>query len=123
VAVSGFISSEEELYAIFDGIDVFCYLLPGGLTARRASVLAAAASGKPVVVNAPEDSNALNHHRLFKTLIGGGQLRLIPTGAGITEVAEAVLEARRATIDPANLATEIDALWDDVIARIDGAGR
>ncbi|MHA7774546.1 glycosyltransferase [Roseibium sp. M-1] len=119
VAVSGFIDSEEELYAIFEEIDVFCYLLPGGLTARRASVLAAAASGKPVVVNAPQDGTALNHHRLFQRLIAGGQVRLIPTDAGAAEAAEAVLEAGRTEIVPADLSAEIDALWDDVIARVD----
>jgi len=123
VAVSGFIGTEEELFAIFREIDVFCYLLPDGLTARRGSVLAAAASGKPVVVNAPLGETALSHHRLFRQLIENGGIQLIPAGADIGQAADAVLTAREKDIRPTDFAGEISALWEDVIAKIDGKAR
>lgn len=122
VAVSGFIETEAELFAIFREIDVFCYLLPGGLTARRASVLAAATSGRPVVVNAPADDDALAHHRLFQRLIDGGQLRLIATDADTAMAADAVVAASRENIPPPDLAQATDELWRDVVARIDSDG-
>ncbi|POF34313.1 glycosyltransferase [Roseibium marinum] len=123
VAVSGFIGSEAELFAIFGEIDVFCYLLPGGLTARRGSVLAAAASGKPVVVNAPANSSALEHHRLFQRLIETRGIQLIPTGADAGEAADAVLKARWTKIETTDPTGEIDALWRDLIAKIDDCVR
>ncbi len=120
VAVSGFIDSEEDLFAIFKEIDVFCYLLPGGLTARRGSVLAAAASGNPVVVNAPANPKALAHHRLFQRLIDNGSIQLVPTEAGASEAADAVLAVRQIGVTATDLGEEIDALWQDVVAKIDG---
>ncbi|PVB60673.1 glycosyltransferase [Labrenzia sp. 011] len=123
VAVSGFIESDAELFAIFGEIDVFCYLLPDGLTSRRGSILAAAASGKPVVVNAPANPGALDHHRLFQRLIETGGLRLIPTGANAGAAAEAVLTAGQATSGATDLAGEIDALWRDAVAKIDACVR
>ncbi|WP_428643050.1 glycosyltransferase [Roseibium sp.] len=119
VAVSGFIGSEEELFAIFQEVDVFCYLLPGGLTARRGSVLTAAASGKPVVVNAPSSRTALAHHSLFQRLIETGSIQLVPTDAGIPATADAVLTAQGKDIGPSDIASEVDRLWDDVIIRMD----
>ena len=50
VLVTGYIEDAGRLAGIFGQIDVFCYPFAEGLTARRASVLAAALSGKPVVV-------------------------------------------------------------------------
>ncbi|MES0883039.1 glycosyltransferase family 1 protein [Roseibium sp. SCP14] len=119
VAVSGFIESPEELFAIFNEIDVFFYLLPGGLTSRRASVLAAALSGKPVVVNAPDHDDALDHHHLFEKLIETGCLQLIPTNADIGTAAEAILAARQTEIGQIPFNAEIEQLWDDVLSRID----
>jgi len=122
VAVSGFIETEAELFAIFREIDVFCYLLPGGVTARRASVLAAAISGRPVVVNAPANTDALAHHRLFQRMIDGGQLRLIATDADTAMAADAVLAASRERVVQPDLVRETDDLWQDVVARIDNNG-
>ncbi|KZM49971.1 glycosyltransferase [Labrenzia sp. OB1] len=123
VAVSGFIESDAELFAILREVDVFCYLLPDGLSSRRGSVLAAATSGKPVVVNAPASPGTLDHHRLFRRLIETGSIRLIPTGADAAAAAEAVLKARQADARTTGLAGEIDALWCDVVAKIDACLR
>lgn len=118
VAVSGFVESAEELFAIFQEVDVFCYLLPDGLSSRRASVLAAAASGKPVVVNAPRRDNSFDHHRLFQKLIEAGGIRLVPTDSDVVALADAVMTANQSekTQVPFNQGSE--ELWNDVLLTI-----
>ncbi|MBW9114069.1 glycosyltransferase [Rhizobium cauense] len=120
VIVTGYVANAEELFGIFRQIDVFCYLFSEGLTARRASVLAASFSGKPVVVNAPRRHDALNHHRLFQKLIDRGAIRLVETQADVGAMANAVLEAARGGIVPIDAMAEVDTLWNSVIDIIDG---
>ena len=50
VVVSGYVASPEELFGLFDEVDAFVYVLPEGLTARRASILACVQAGRPVIV-------------------------------------------------------------------------
>lgn len=119
VLVTGYIEGEGELAAVFAEIDVFCYLFAEGLTARRGSVLAAALSGKPVVVNAPVEAEALDHHGLFQKLIAGGIVRLVPTKADIPTVAAAVLAASRESVEALDPQLEIDALWQAILTRIE----
>ncbi|MEM9633943.1 MAG: glycosyltransferase [Pseudomonadota bacterium] len=119
VAVSGFVESPEELFAIFQEVDVFCYLLPDGLSSRRASVLAAAASGKPVVVNAPRRDNSFEHHRLFQQLIDTGGIRLVPTDADVITLADEVSAASQSERIQFPFNPEAQELWNDALRAID----
>ena len=118
VTVSGYVASAPELYALFAEVDVFVYPLSEGLTARRASVLAAAMSGRPVVVSAPARADALEHHALFRALQRQGGLQFAPRGASAAALADAVLAARGLPPRPIRPADEIEALWRDVADRL-----
>lgn len=120
VVVTGYVAGEEELAAIFRQVDVFCYLFPEGLTSRRGSVLAAALSGRAVVVNAPSAPDALAHHGLFRRLIETGAIRLVPNRADIAAVAEAVLSSAHEPIAPLDAEAEMTELWREICTRIDG---
>lgn len=120
VLVTGFVAGDDELAGIFEAVDVFCYIFAEGLTARRGSVLAAALSGKPVVVNAPEHDDALEHHRLFARLIEAGFIRLVPLKADTKTVAEAVVAAKSSAPNALSAEAEIATLWQDIVLRIDG---
>ena len=100
---------------------MFCYLFPEGLTARRGSVLAAALFGKPVVVNAPARSDALEHHGLFQRLLATGAIRLVDTHADIPAVADAILEATRNTPEKLDFHAEIETVWQTIVDTIDHA--
>ena len=117
--VTGYIAGESELFAIFREIDVFCYLFPEGLTSRRGSVLAAALFGKPVVVNAPENAGALDHHGLFRRLLATGALRLVATHADIPTVAQAVLDAHRQAPEVLDFHAEIEGVWQAIVETVD----
>src|SRR5690606_15556429 len=59
VTVTGYVKGAAELYGLFAEVDVFLYPLSEGLTSRRASVQAAALSGKPIVASAPARADSL----------------------------------------------------------------
>lgn len=117
VLVTGFVAGDDELAGLFAEIDVFCYAFAEGLTARRGSVLAAALSGKPVVVNAPERPDALSHHRLFERLIAAGRIRLVPVDADVATLAAEVLAARSTDIGGLAAEEEVALLWQDIATR------
>ncbi|OWW04833.1 glycosyl transferase family 1 [Rhizobium sp. R72] len=119
VAVTGYVAGAEELFGIFNEVDVFCYLFSEGLTARRASVLAASFSGKPVIVNGPKRRDALFHHDLFRKLIDGGAIRLVDNRADADMMAEAVLKASRSNVASFDAKAEVDALWGTVVDALD----
>ncbi|RDJ05714.1 glycosyltransferase [Rhizobium grahamii] len=119
VTVTGYVEDAEDIYGILNHVDVFCYLFSEGLTARRASVLAASFSGKPIVVNAPRQRSAFAHHSLFRKLIDLGAVRLVPTEAGVGTVAEAVSKAARGGFASLDATAEIGALWGSVIDTLD----
>jgi len=114
VLVTGYVETDSQLFALFDHVDLFCYVFSEGLTSRRGSVLAAALSGKPVVVNAPESADALEHHVLYRSLVEAGAIRLVPTGADVEEVASAAAEALTRPAPPLDRGSQIDAVWHDV---------
>ncbi|MEK1894395.1 MAG: glycosyltransferase, partial [Rhizobium sp.] len=120
VTVTGYVANAEELFGIFKHVDVFCYLFSEGLTARRASVLAASFSGKPVVVNAPRQPDAVAHHGLFRKLINGGAIRLVDTRADADAMADAALAASQSPVASIDAKAEVDALWSAVIDALDG---
>lgn len=119
VEVTGYVATAEELYGLFAEVDVFLYPLSEGLTSRRASVLAAALSGRPVVVSAPERADSVDHHPLFKALLKRGTIQLAPRGASAGALADAVLAARATPARPLTEASAIDAVWDAAIARLE----
>ncbi|QCI63696.1 glycosyltransferase [Phreatobacter stygius] len=121
VVVSGYVADDAELFALFDQVDVFLYVFAEGLTSRRASVLAAAASGRPVVVNAPRAAGAFDHHPTYLRLLDDGRLRLVPTDASIDVVAEAVVAARDARLSAGTVDEE--AAWRDALDAVDGGLR
>lgn len=119
VDVTGYIQSAAELYGVFAEVDAFAYPLTEGLTSRRASVQAAALSGRPVVVSAPERADSLAHHRLLKTLIASGTVQLVPRHADPAAFADAILATRGLPLQPLAAKREIDALWREVAGAFD----
>ena len=115
VDVSGYVASAEDLYGVFAEVNAFLYPLSEGLTSRRASVLAAALSGRPVVVSAPALPESLAHHRLFRSLLAEGTIQLVPRQASAAVLADAVLATRRVNSQPIAATEEIDAVWGDLI--------
>lgn len=111
VLVTGYVDDDRQLFAIFEQVDVFCYVFPEGLTSRRASVLAAALFGKPVVVNAPVRDDALQHHTLYRKLIAARAVHLVPTEADAEAVADAVEIVATVAPERLDLAAEIDEVW------------
>jgi glycosyltransferase involved in cell wall biosynthesis len=105
VIVTGYIAGTDELFAIFEQIDVFLFLFPEGLTARRSSVIASLQSNRPVVVSEPLSLDEFSHHDGFKALIADGALSFVARGASVDEIADRLLasagqETRgRASID------------------------
>ncbi len=91
VTVTGYVDSEEELFAIFDRVRVFLYIFPEGLTARRSSVLASVQSGRPVVVSEPTVKGEFAHHRGYTGLIESGALTLLPSSATVEDTANLIL--------------------------------
>lgn len=111
VVVSGFIASEAELFGLFEQVDAFCYSLSEGLTARRASIIASAQSGRPIVVTAPQDAHEFDHHPRFRDLVARGAIILVPRDADDDAYADAVLAAARAPGDAHDF--DFDGWWRD----------
>jgi glycosyltransferase involved in cell wall biosynthesis len=111
VIVSGYVASDAEVFGLFDVVDVFCYHLSEGLTARRSSIMACAQSGKPVVVTAPEDAHEFDHHPRFRDLVAQGAIVLVPQGASDADYANAVFAAARRPAS--DVPFDFDAWWRD----------
>jgi glycosyltransferase involved in cell wall biosynthesis len=116
VIVSGFVASNAEMFGLFDEVDVFCYQLSEGLTARRASIIAAAQSGKPIVVTAPADVHEFDHHPRFRDLIAQGAILLVPRGATDEDYGRAIVAAVRQP--PHAVPFDFDAWWRDTAKAI-----
>ncbi|WP_227439574.1 hypothetical protein [Methylobacterium sp. W2] len=102
VVVSGYVASPEDLFGLFDEVDAFVYVLPEGLTARRASILACVQAGCPVIVTEPARADEFDHHPRFRALLTGGAIILAPGGAGPETYADLALAASaRPTLPPA----------------------
>lgn len=122
VLVTGYIGSDEDVFAALNEVDVFCYKFHEGLTSRRGSVLAAALTGHVVVCNAPATSTALDHHGLFRALISNGNIVLCPHEADKTAMAAAVRAAGTRT-PPAtfDIDHQLAIVWSDILATVDKA--
>ncbi|AYD02578.1 glycosyltransferase [Neorhizobium sp. NCHU2750] len=119
VMVTGYIATDEEVFAACREVDIFCYRFSEGLTARRGSVLAAALAGRTVVTNAPEDPASLDHHRLFKSLIDNGNVVICPHDADAPTMAKAVRRVIGQTPAALDMNVEVTALWASIIDRLD----
>jgi glycosyltransferase involved in cell wall biosynthesis len=110
VVVTGYVDTEEELFALFDRIGVFLFHFPEGLTARRSSVIACLQSNRPVVVSAPQSRNEFLHHAGLTALIDSGALSFVPRSASADEIADQLLAAagRGRTASPA---INFDSWW------------
>jgi glycosyltransferase involved in cell wall biosynthesis len=93
VIVTGYVASDHEVFGLFKELDVFCYPLDEGITARRSSILAGVQSGKPLVVTGPAEADEFDHHPRFKELIDRGAIALVPRGEGADAYAEAIVAA------------------------------
>lgn len=119
VEITGYVRSAEELYGLFSEADAFLYPLTEGMTSRRASVQAAALSGRPVIVTAPQRADSLAHHGLLKALVANGIIQFVPRTASAATMADAVLATRGLPPRPLAVSREIDAVWRDVVAALD----
>ncbi|MBN8938745.1 MAG: glycosyltransferase [Rhizobiales bacterium] len=117
VLVTGYVAEDAEVFGLFDQVDVFLYAFAEGLTSRRASVLAASASGRPLVVNAPREADAFDHHPTYLRLLREGRLRLAPTDATVEDLALAVMAARDAGLPTGSI--DEPAAWRDALAVVD----
>jgi glycosyltransferase involved in cell wall biosynthesis len=95
VIVSGYVDSSAEVFGLFGEVDAFCYPLEEGLTARRASILAAVQAGRPVIVTGPAEIDEFDHHSRFKGLIEHGAIVLVPRGSDEAVYADAIVASLR----------------------------
>lgn len=118
VQVTGYIETDAEIAGIFEQVDVFCYRFTEGLTSRRGSVMAAALSGRPVVVNAPAMAGTLDHHPLIQRLIETGRISLVETDAGPEAMADRLLEVAHTPLVGFKPDVEIAGVWDTITAKV-----
>lgn len=112
IIVSGYVASDHELFGLFSEIDVFCYPLTEGLTARRSSILACVQAGKPLIVTGPARSDEFAHHPRFSRLIERGAVVLVLRDAGPDAYAERIAAAANRLGVPEPF--EFDGWWRDV---------
>jgi glycosyltransferase involved in cell wall biosynthesis len=110
VIITGYIESEEELFALFERIGAFLFHFPEGLTARRSSVIACLQSNRPVIVSAPQSRNEFLHHEGLTTLIESGALSFVSRSASADEIADQLLAAAGRS-PGTNPAIDFDAWW------------
>ena len=110
VIITGYIETEEELFALFERVGAFLFHFPEGLTARRSSVIACLQSNRPVIVSAPQSRNEFLHHEGLTALIKSGALSFVSRSASADEIADQLLAAaNRGT--SASPAIDVNAWW------------
>jgi hypothetical protein len=110
VIVTGYVSTTEEVFALFERIGVFVFLFPEGLTARRSSVITCLQSNRPVVVSAPQSRDEFSHHQGLTRLIDAGALSFVPRSAPVAKIADRLLAAVAQSTDTLP-AIDADAWW------------
>jgi glycosyltransferase involved in cell wall biosynthesis len=115
IAVSGYVESDAEIFALFDAVDVFVYSFAEGLTSRRGSILTCMESGRPVIVNAPRYAGEFDHHPTFRNLIARGALRLLPPDANPGDFAQAIFAL---VAPPASNSDMFRLAWRDAAAAL-----
>jgi glycosyltransferase involved in cell wall biosynthesis len=113
VLITGYIESHADVYAALRETDILVYAFADGLSSRRGSVLAALLSGRPVIVNRPQNEREFDHHPAFRQALAARALRLVDAADDIAAYADAIEEARgmsqTTTID-------FDQCWRDAAA-------
>ncbi|WP_131113593.1 glycosyltransferase [Lichenihabitans psoromatis] len=119
VRVTGFVAEPEDLFGIFEAVDVFVYRFAEGLTTRRASVQACLTSGKPVVVNSPPDRRSVDAFPAYRAAIATGQLCLASPHADVDELAALAIRAAGSRIAVPPVDTQ--AAWAAALSALDAA--
>jgi glycosyltransferase involved in cell wall biosynthesis len=114
VLITGYIQSHDDVYAALSETDVLVYAFAEGLTSRRGSVLAALLSGRPVIVNRPENEFEFDHHPAFRQALGRQALRLVEAADDVTAYADAIEAAHRAK--QCMITIDFDTCWRDATA-------
>jgi glycosyltransferase involved in cell wall biosynthesis len=112
VIVSGYVASDDDVFAIFSEIDAFCYPLEEGITARRGSILACVQSGRPVIVSSPAAPDEFDEHPRFKALIDRGAIVLVDRGSGEDGYVDGIVSALNRP--PVQTPFDFDGWWRDV---------
>ena len=112
VIVSGFVASNHEVFGLFSEIDVFCYPLDEGLTARRSSILTCVQSGHPLIVAGPVLVEEFDHHPRFKDLISRGAIVLVERDSDNEAFADRIAAVVKRP--PAPMPFDFDGWWKDV---------
>jgi glycosyltransferase involved in cell wall biosynthesis len=115
VIVTGYVDTEQELFALFERIGAFLFLFPEGMTARRSSVIACLQSGRPVIVSAPRTLDEFAHHRGLSAVIASGALSFVPQAAGVGEITDALVTAAARQYGTATV-IDREAWWADTTA-------
>jgi glycosyltransferase involved in cell wall biosynthesis len=114
VLITGYIQSHDDVYAALSETDVLVYAFAEGLTSRRGSVLAALLSGRPVIVNRPENEFEFDHHPAFRQALAAEALWLVNAAEDVAAYADAVEAAHRAK--QSTIAIDFDQCWRDAAA-------
>jgi glycosyltransferase involved in cell wall biosynthesis len=114
VLITGYIQSHDDVYAALRETDVLVYAFAEGLTSRRGSVLAALLSGRPVIVNRPENEFEFDHHPAFRQALATEALRFVDAADDIAAYADAIEAAHRAR--QSTLTIDFDTCWRDATA-------
>jgi glycosyltransferase involved in cell wall biosynthesis len=114
--VTGYVASDAEVFGLFCELDVFCYPLDEGITARRSSILAGVQSGKPLVVTGPAEADEFDHHPRFKELIDRGAIVPVARGAGADAYADSIVAAAKQPPGPTPF--DFDGWWRDAAQTI-----
>ena len=112
VIVSGYVASDHEVFGLFSQVDVFCYPLEEGITARRSSILACVQSGRPVIVTGPAGTDEFDHHPRFKEEIGRGAIVLVARGSDDEVYADRIVSALK--WPSVQMPFDFDGWWQDV---------
>jgi glycosyltransferase involved in cell wall biosynthesis len=113
VLISGYIESHADVYAALRQSDVLVYAFADGLSSRRGSVLAALLSGRPVIVNRPQNEREFDHHPAFRQALAAGALRLVDTAEDVPAYADAIEAAQAAE---QTILIDFDQCWRDAAA-------
>ncbi|VIO68340.1 glycosyltransferase [Bradyrhizobium ivorense] len=116
VIVSGYIGSDHEVFGLLGEVDVFCYPLNEGLTARRSSVLACVQSGRPLIATGPALRDEFDHHPRFRELIDRGAVLLVPRDADSAAYADRIVAALKRPTVPVPF--DFAGWWTDVAKAI-----
>jgi glycosyltransferase involved in cell wall biosynthesis len=81
VLVTGFLETNNDVFALAQHMDYFIYTFEEGLTSRRSSVLAVVQSGKPLIVPEAIRVDEFAHHAIYSALIKQKAIEFVPRGS------------------------------------------